>query len=520
MAVAQGYGKTVTSGSVFAYDTGDTVNSFKGQPTTNIGNNFRDFTGTGYSPDGEWTSNPTSFTKTYYPNLATPIGPGGTLIEESGTAGFHHLSRYGGGSESGAHCLSCYIYPLVSGITDFCIGLLGDGGNTIQFNLDTKTITYNSGISNRNAFIKDVPGYPGWLRVGANFEGRGGGWVGCLGYSSYTSYTGTAGGKKAYITGIQYEYTTQPTPFVAGTRSATQGLLPVVGNSTIDLSNVSFDSNAQMTFDGTNDLVDITTNFGTLNAYTFEYVAYANSGGNMPIASRTNTNFYKYGAYSWRYTHGGVGGEFYHNTGNETGWSHWVITYDGSTISVWENGISKGTASSSGTADFSGGIRIGSWASSAAYTWDGTIPVVRIYNRALSAAEVKQNFNFYNARFGIEADTYYFVVSNRFSRSLWFSNGYTKVIADTTPAYILYQKPDATIGQVNTYTEVASDPVGSPAKYNVFGNQYAYGSGRFLTTVTVHKSRKDGKLNFIFPDGRTSTYGEAFYEGIVTPYVP
>ena len=36
MAVAQGYGKTVTSGSVFAYDTGDTRNSYKGQPTVNV----------------------------------------------------------------------------------------------------------------------------------------------------------------------------------------------------------------------------------------------------------------------------------------------------------------------------------------------------------------------------------------------------------------------------------------------------------------------------------------------------
>ena len=35
MAVAQGYGKTVTSGSVFAYDTGDTINSYIGEPTTN-----------------------------------------------------------------------------------------------------------------------------------------------------------------------------------------------------------------------------------------------------------------------------------------------------------------------------------------------------------------------------------------------------------------------------------------------------------------------------------------------------
>ena len=30
MAVAQGYGKTVTSGSVFAYDVADIANSYKG----------------------------------------------------------------------------------------------------------------------------------------------------------------------------------------------------------------------------------------------------------------------------------------------------------------------------------------------------------------------------------------------------------------------------------------------------------------------------------------------------------
>ena len=36
MAVAQGYGKTSSSGLVFAYDAADMVNSFKGKPGTNI----------------------------------------------------------------------------------------------------------------------------------------------------------------------------------------------------------------------------------------------------------------------------------------------------------------------------------------------------------------------------------------------------------------------------------------------------------------------------------------------------
>ena len=36
MAVGQGYSKTATNGLVFAFDTGDTRNSFLGRPTTNL----------------------------------------------------------------------------------------------------------------------------------------------------------------------------------------------------------------------------------------------------------------------------------------------------------------------------------------------------------------------------------------------------------------------------------------------------------------------------------------------------
>ena len=36
MAVGQGFSKVVTSGSVFHYDTGDMINSFKGKPGTNL----------------------------------------------------------------------------------------------------------------------------------------------------------------------------------------------------------------------------------------------------------------------------------------------------------------------------------------------------------------------------------------------------------------------------------------------------------------------------------------------------
>jgi len=155
-----------------------------------------------------------------------------------------------------------------------------------------------------------------------------------------------------------------------------------------------------------------------------------------------------------------------------------------------------------------------------AYNLYGEIPIFKTYNRALTTSEIKQNFRHYRTRFGMEYDTFYFVVSNRFTRSYWIDRGYNKIMADTTPAYRIYQKPDANFTGVGTYTQIAIDPVGSPLKNTVLGNQYLYGNGRFFTSVTVRKNNATGELNFEFPDGGTTTYGEAFYKTIITPYVP
>jgi len=386
MAVANGYGKTVTSGSIFMYDVGDTINSYIGEPTTNYQWN------SGYEVT-PWTVGGTNTDVTNTVNQGPIKGAKTWKFEKTGTSNQWNgwESSYGGiwTGTAGDIWTTSYWYKTTddAGMGGFWIGsfykpdwsapynttvlssvssIIADG----QWHYNYTTTQFNENYS--NAIIVDGPSW---------------------------GYSGQAG--ELYINGLQWEKKSHPTPFAYGTRSATQGLLPVVGNSSIDISNVSFNSAAQITFDGTNDLIDIDTNFGTLSAYTFEYVAYSNSAANMPISSRTSTAFYKYGAYSWRYTHGGVGDEFYHTYGNDTGWAHWVITYDGSVITVYENGVSKGTKASSGTADFSGGIRIGSWASSATYTWDGQIPIMKMYNRALSFAEVRQNYNKYKTRFNL-----------------------------------------------------------------------------------------------------------------------
>ena len=194
---------------------------------------------------------------------------------------------------------------------------------------------------------------------------------------------------------------TTVSPYVFSSRGVDTSLIDLKRNSTVDVGNISFDSTNMPFFDGTDDKIDIASNLGVLNAYTFEYVVYTTVANKMPVAHRQNTSFYKYGANSWFYTHGGVAAEFYHTTGTSNGWSHWIVSYDGANIRIYQNASSLGTRASTGTADFTGGIRIGSWTSSASYTWNGLIPVMKMYNRALSDQEIQQNFQTYKTRFGI-----------------------------------------------------------------------------------------------------------------------
>jgi hypothetical protein len=381
MATHYANGKTTTSGLVFMYDTVDKENCYKGEPTTNL----VDYSEYQYLADnytaalGGWDT----FEGSFLIDVINKV-PGYTNRSIKMTSVQANVYKY--------H----FNVPLTSGQT-YTVSFWGkatSAGNYGNFLL----------ADGPSGYLVFEPG--GYSSVTTEFTR--------FTYTFVVPSTGTynfatylyGDGQVVWLSGFQLENKSHATQYLpsngaATLRSATQALKDLTNTTEIDISNVSFDANAQMLWDGTDDLIDITTNFGTLSAYTFEYVSYSNSAGNMPVASRTSTAFYKYGAYSWRYTHGGVGDEFYHTYGADTGWAHWVITYDGSVITVYENNVSKGTKASSGTADFSGGIRIGSWASSASYTWDGQIPIIKMYNRALTQTEITQNYNSYKSRFNL-----------------------------------------------------------------------------------------------------------------------
>jgi len=150
-----------------------------------------------------------------------------------------------------------------------------------------------------------------------------------------------------------------------------------------------------LVYDGTNDYIDVPGNFGTYSNYTICYLAKRDEENRMPVAGRLSTAFYWYGDNSWAYTHGGVWGEYYYskNVSIPLGsWGFLCVVYNGSNVSIYRQGVYQGQQSTTGTADWSQGLRIGYWSAAGPYAWDGNIASVQFYNRALSSSEILQNF--------------------------------------------------------------------------------------------------------------------------------
>jgi hypothetical protein len=105
------------------------------------------------------------------------------------------------------------------------------------------------------------------------------------------------------------------------------------------------------------------------------------------------------------FTWGGAGRDLtFSTTYSQVGWKNITVTYNGSTtILIYENGTFTQTLTlTSACNTTSSDVYIGAVNPSilTAY-YDGRIANTKIYNRALSAAEVSQNFNALRGRYGI-----------------------------------------------------------------------------------------------------------------------
>ena len=403
MAVAQGYGKTVTSGSVFAYDVADTRNSYIGKPGYNI---------TG--PPAAWIGNNNT------PNFQTTIGTTTANIPSIGTREVSFVDIWNTGASN--CCPSLFRYGdwgISTGVT----------GNTLY----TYSIIYktNSGYTHPNfmyryeynggSYITEVGVFDTAKRIDL-----GDGW-----YQAYNTFTTNASTNVLYLGMWYYQYNVYDTVYLykasltqgnhvfppeqfispSTTRSATQGLLPIVGNSTLNLSNVSFDTNAQMTFDGTDDRFN--TGIGNIGNNT-SFAAVINSSGN---ATTYNMYMGQLLPYMGALTGNRIIFSDYINSIQQTintsvgtiitGQNHYVVCtreYDGTntTNKVYIDGKLSTSGTFSGAPTYYGDtIHIGDGQTSAWYPFYGKINVVQIYNRTLSSSEVQQNYSKYKSRFNL-----------------------------------------------------------------------------------------------------------------------
>ena len=84
-------------------------------------------------------------------------------------------------------------------------------------------------------------------------------------------------------------------------------------------------------------------------------------------------------------------------------WYHIVGVFDGKNLYIYVNGGKYGTVSCIGMSPSSMDLTIGKYAAGQLAYWNGNISMVRIYNRALTDAEVKTNYNTDCSKVGLPA---------------------------------------------------------------------------------------------------------------------
>jgi hypothetical protein len=236
-------------------------------------------------------------------------------------------------------------------------------------------------------------------------------------FACYHMNSGNRG--KSYGRNFQIEFSTFAAPFVDGTRSNTEAIKDLVGGNTVTNNYLSYNSDNTFKFDGSNDYVSLgvlndlpvtsitceawikptrpsvgtgTVRGGVISANNTMYLGIFNSadGGNtfgMHWANDTTTG-----------RPSNTNGSIPNNA-----WSHLIGTWDGSTSRAYLNGVEIWSAAQGGTIP-SATYYIGTYGNAlqdGVHNFNGFVGKANIYKRALSAQEIKQNFEAHRARYGI-----------------------------------------------------------------------------------------------------------------------
>ena len=406
------------TGLVFAYDLANVQRSYLGQPATNlITSGLPGYFGSG----GETlyqqsllglTSDSGVFQRNY---ITSPnSGNNGGLYKNFTTSALNAATRYVQISFD-FYMITRYRTFSSSGVgLNGYIGITNTDSTTDNYGWDTR---YCNGSgddwSNDEAYVGR------WQKVSLIAALRGDKNPASINamYIYYDFFTQGEGIFTNFIITETPTLPTGPVRYTTGTRSVTQGLKDLTGRSTIDLTNVSFDSNAQMTFDGTDDYAALSGFVQPSNPNNFSVEAVVklsshNAGTNIGSVVVNNYSSLR----GWIFFLNGPSsflGLRHHNESNPGGynvvygtginlnqWYHIAATDDGVTVRLYINGVQVTSGSSGPSVNYAGQPIIGQFGGGNAVT-NGSIPYVRIFNRALPASEIQQNFNAIKGRYGL-----------------------------------------------------------------------------------------------------------------------
>src|SRR6056300_179217 len=408
--MAQRYGgKIVTNGLVLCLDAHD-AKSYAGEPTQNYVINTSStggWWGDGSSQTGLGSKGAVAITDE---NLK--YNGYDTVLWTPGTS----RNCYLGGTED-------FNYSETSTEWTFSAYLKYEDGSTISSM--SVYMYYPSSDGSGTGTVTDVGG--GWYRVRRTRTGSSN-------YISLAGFTGIAAMKKIYISGWQLEkkqYTT-PVTSPATSRSATDGWVDRSGNSNsgtlVNGTNTGVShyrdgqvimpvANSYLDFDGSDDKVDCGSVTPDTGDFTIEFIyQLTGNGGRGGLFERkagspyNGFSFGQGGSGDWSFTVSG--------TSNYSGGSYLKRSWTYPTLNTWYNDVGVYSGGNS-VSIYRNGLLVSSTSGSAQgnLSTQGTrtnflianrdnstslpckVGLVRVYNKALTAAEVLSNYNATKNRF-------------------------------------------------------------------------------------------------------------------------
>lgn len=396
-----------TTSMVFSYDMGN-EKSYYGAPTVNLASNPNDFT------QATWIK---SFTTVALSTTElSPVYAGNgdqRTYKLAETAAVNQHMIYQQPAVSSGQVYSLSIFAKAAERSQLMLTMFGEGYSV--FDLSTGTIFQTGGN-----VCSITPVGNGWYLCTATITKTNatagfftGIWSG--GVASYLGVTGYG----LYISRFQYELKNYPTRYVNGERTASTNIKNIINTSqTVTATGLTYTSGNTFTFDGSNEITGpASLQFAAGTDCTLE--AWVNrsasininnmiAGRGLPYISFTSANKMTFatevaGAQKTATSAliSNPNGIYYHVVGTQKYDSLAATT----TVSVYVNGILSGSTTAAGA--FTNGyaaeiFSIGDWYSGSAGTgFSGSIPIVNVYNIALTADTVLRNFNSLKGRFGL-----------------------------------------------------------------------------------------------------------------------